>query len=176
MPSTFNTEGKNFLEIAIAKAHAATTNDGIEKTRKAVTDKFEFLSFSLLIREYVGTFDLCQRTKYTQRGPIVYVTSLHLPVRPCSDITMDFIKLSLVFIKCSVLYPNIPVGEDHIVCISRLRTIVDRQSGFKFLIPVPDNFCAEQSTATLDTHVVPTVRYLYCIVFDPQTLFMLSHF
>ena len=79
---------------------------------------------------------------------------------------MDFLKLLLVFTKCSVLYPNIPIGEDHIVCISQHWTIVDRQSGFRFLIPVPDNFTAAQCTATFDTHVVPTIGYSYCIVFD----------
>ena len=31
LPSTFNAEGKNFLEIAIVEAHAATAHGGIEK-------------------------------------------------------------------------------------------------------------------------------------------------
>ena len=89
---------------------------------------------------------------------------------------MDFLKLSLVFTQCSVLYPNITVGEDHIVWISRVWTIVDRQSGFKFLIPVPDNFSAEKCTATFDTYVVPTMVYPHCIVFARDTLCMSSHF
>ena len=89
---------------------------------------------------------------------------------------MDFFELSPVFTKCFVLYLNIPVGEDHMVCISQLWTIVDKQLGFKFLILVPDNFTTEQCTTTFDTHVVPTVGYLYCIVIDQETLFMLSYF
>ena len=89
---------------------------------------------------------------------------------------MDFPKLSPVFTKCSLLYSNIPVGEDHIVCISWLWTIVDIQSGFQFLIPIPDNFSAEQCTATFNTHVVPTMGCLHCIVFDPDTFFMCLHF
>ena len=63
LPSTFNTEGKNFLEIAIAKGHAATAHGGIKKTIKALTDKFECQSFSCLVREYVRSCDICQRTK-----------------------------------------------------------------------------------------------------------------
>ena len=86
---------------------------------------------------------------------------------------MDFLKLLPVFTKCSLLYPNIPVGEDQIVCISRLWTIVNRHSGFKFLISVSDNFTVEQCTATFDTHIVSTMGYPYCIVFDRDTLFML---
>ena len=140
LPSTFNMEGKNFLEIAIAENQAATAHGGIEKTMKAPTDKFDCQSFSCLVREYVGSCDICQRTKYSQRGPIGYVTPLHVPVRLWSDITIDFLKLLLVFTKCSFLYPNIPVGKDHIVCILQVWTIVDRQSGFKFLIPVLDIF------------------------------------
>ena len=42
LPSTFNREGKNFLEIVITKGHAATTHSGIQKTMKAPTDKFEY--------------------------------------------------------------------------------------------------------------------------------------
>ena len=126
LPSTFNAEGKNFLEIAIAKVYAATAYGRIEKTMKARTDKFECESFSRLVGENVGTCDICQRTTCLQRGPIGYITLLHVPVRPCSDLTMDFLKLSPVFTKCSLLYPHIPVGEDHIVCISGLWMIVNR--------------------------------------------------
>ena len=176
LPSTFNAEDKNFLEIAIAEAHAATVHCGIKKAKKALTDNFECQSFSRLVREYVRSCDICQRTKYLQKGPIGYVIPLYVPVRSWSDITMDFLKLLSVFTKCSVSYPNTPVGEDHIVCISQLWTIVDRQSGFKFLIPVPDHFSAEQCTTTFDTHVVPTMGYPYYIVFDQDTLLMSSHF
>ena len=143
---------------------------------QALTDKFEYQPFSRLVREYVASSDICHRTKYLQKGPIGYVTPLHVPVRPWSNITMNFLKLLLVFTKCSVLYPNITVVEDHIVCISQLWTIVDRQSGFKLLIPAPDNFSTEQCTATIDTYVVPTMGYPHFIVFDQDTLFMWSHF
>ena len=54
--------------------------------------------------------------------------------------------------------------------------IVDRQSGFKFLIPVSDNFTPEQCTATFDSYVFSTIGYPNCIVFDRNTVFMLSHF
>ena len=85
-----------------------------------------------------------------------------MPVRSCSDIIIDFLKLLLVFIKCSVLCANIPVGENHIVCISQLWTIVDTQSGFKLLIPVRDNLIAEQCTATFNPHMVPTMGVTEC--------------
>ena len=62
VPSTFNMEGKSFLAIAIAEAYAATAHGGMEKTMKALTDKFECQSFSRLVREYVRSCDICQRT------------------------------------------------------------------------------------------------------------------
>ena len=70
LPSTFNAKGKNLLEIAITEAHAATAHGRIEKTMKALTDKFAYLSFSRLVKEYVGSCNICQRTKYLQRAPI----------------------------------------------------------------------------------------------------------
>ena len=115
LPSTFNAEGKNFMELAIVKAHAATTHVGIEKTMKALTDKFECQPVFRLVGKYVGHYDICQGTKYSRRGPIQYATLLHVLVRLWSNITIDFLKLSTVLTKCSLLYLSIPVGEDHIV-------------------------------------------------------------
>ena len=74
LPSTFNGEGKNFLEIAIAEAHAAAAHGRIKKTIKALTDKFKCQSFSRLVKEYVGSSNICQRTKYSQKEPIGYIT------------------------------------------------------------------------------------------------------
>ena len=55
LPSTFNAEGKNSLEIAIVELHVATTHGGIEKTMKAFTDKFEYLlrEFYILVYKLV---------------------------------------------------------------------------------------------------------------------------
>ena len=64
LPSTFNAEANNFLEIAIAKAHAATACGGIEKTMKDLTDKLKCQSFSCRVREYVESCDVCQWTHY----------------------------------------------------------------------------------------------------------------
>ena len=63
LPSTFNTEVQKLLEIAIAQVYMATDHGGIRKTMKVLTYKFECQSFSSLVREYVGSYDICQRTK-----------------------------------------------------------------------------------------------------------------
>lgn len=62
---------------------------------------------------------------------------------------MDFLKLSPVCGKCSLLHANIPAGEDNIVCISEICAIVNRQSEFKFLISIPDNFTTNNALQPL---------------------------
>jgi len=101
---------------------------------------------------------------------------LHVPARAWTDITMDFLKMSPVFTYCATLYPNNPLEDDHMICFSRLWTIVCRQSGFMFLIPVSDNLTAEKCTDTFDNHVASVIGYPYYIVFDRDTLFMSDHF
>jgi len=89
---------------------------------------------------------------------------------------MDFLKMSPVFTYCTTLYPNIPLEDDQIICFSRLGTIVCRQSGCMFLIPVSDNLTAEKCTDTFDTYVASVIGYPYYIVFDRDTLFMSDNF
>jgi len=88
---------------------------------------------------------------------------------------MDFLKISPVFTYCCTLYPKIPLEDDHVICFSRLWTIVCTQSGFIFLIPVSDNLTAEKCTDTFDAHVASVIGYPYYIVFDLDTLFMSDH-
>jgi len=169
-------KGKNYLEDAIKEAHDATAHGGVEKTKKWLTDKFICQPFSSLVKEYVASCDTCQRTKYSNKLPLVQVTMLHVPARAWTDITMDFLKISPVFTYCSTLYPNIPLEHDQMICFSRLWTIVCSQSGFMFLIPFSGNLTAEKCTDTFDTHVASVIGYHYYIVFDRDTLFMSDHF
>ena len=62
LSSTCNAEGKKFLQFTIDKAHVATAHVGIGKTMKALTSKFECQSFSRLVKKYVGSCNICQRT------------------------------------------------------------------------------------------------------------------
>jgi len=70
LPTSFDYNGKNFLEIAIQEAYDARAHVGIEKTMKALTDKFMCQSFSTLVKDYVNSCDTCQRTKYSNRPPV----------------------------------------------------------------------------------------------------------
>jgi len=176
LPNTFDMNGKNYLEDAIKEAHDATAHSGVEKTLKWLTDKSICQPFSRLVKEYVASCDTCQRTKYSNKPPLGQVTILHVPARAWTDITMDFLKMSPVFTYCSTLYPNIPLEDDHMICFSRLWTIVCRQSGYMFLIPVSDNLTAEKCSDTFDMHVASVIGYPYYIVFDRDTLFMSDHF
>ncbi|HEY4153194.1 MAG TPA: hypothetical protein VGM38_07715, partial [Pseudolysinimonas sp.] len=176
LPSSFHMNGKNYLEIGIKEAHDTIAHGGFENTLKWLTDKFECQLFSRLVKEYVASCDTCQRTKYSNKPPLGQVTMLHVPARAWTDISMDFLKLSPIFIYCSTLYPNIPLEDDHMICFSKLWTIVCRHSGLMFLIPVPNNLTAEKCTDTFDTLIASFIGYPYCIVFDQDTVFMSHHF
>jgi len=145
--------GKNYLKEASKETHDATAHGGFEKKLKWLTDKYIGQPLSRLVKEYVASCDTYQRTKYSNKAPLGKVTMLHVPIRALTDITMDFLKMSLVLSYCSKLYPKIPLEDRSLICLSRLWTIVCRQSGFMFLIPVSDNRMAEKCTDTFDTHV-----------------------
>ena len=124
----------------------------------------------------VASCNTCQRVKKSHKPPLGLVTALHVPVRPWMDISMDFLKLTPVFIKCSTMYPNIEIDNDHMLCISRIYTLVNRHSGYKFLIPIPDNFEAEQCTRTYEVHLLPYIGYTNTIGLDRDSWFMSDHF
>jgi len=89
---------------------------------------------------------------------------------------MDFLKMSPVFTYCSTLYQNIPFEDYHMICFSRLWTIVCRQSGFLFLLPVSNNLTVENCTDTFDKHVASVIAYSNYIVIDQDTIFTSDHF
>jgi len=149
---------KNYIEDAIKEAHDATAHGGVEKTLKWLTDKFIYQPISRLVKEYVASYDICQRMKYSNKPPLGQVTMLQVPARAWTDITMDFLKMSSVFSYCPTLYRNIPLEDDHMICFSRLWTIVCRQSGFMFLMPVSDNLTAEKCTDTFDNLITSRQR------------------
>jgi len=118
----------------------------------------------------------CQWTKYSNKPPPGQLTMLHVPVRAWTDITMYFLKMSPVLTYCSTLYLNVPFEHDQMICFSRSWTIVCRQSGFMFLIPVSDNLTGEKCTDTFDMHIASVIGYAYYLVFDRDTVFILDHF
>jgi len=79
--STFEMNGKNYLEAVIKEAHDATAYGGVEKTWKWLTDKFICQPISKLIKEYMASYDTSQRTKYSNKPPLGQVTMWHIPAR-----------------------------------------------------------------------------------------------
>jgi len=50
LPSTFDMNGKNYLEDAIKESHDATAHGGVEKTLKWLTDRLIYQPFSSLVK------------------------------------------------------------------------------------------------------------------------------
>jgi len=120
LPTMFSMNCKNYLEAAINEAHDALAHGEVEKRLKWLTDKFICQLFSRLVKEYVASYDTCQRTNYSNKPPLGQVTMLHVPARAWIDITMDFLKMSPVFTYSSTVYSNIPLEVDHMICFLNL--------------------------------------------------------
>ena len=89
---------------------------------------------------------------------------------------MDYLKLTTVFIKCSTMHPAIEIHKNHMLCISRICTIVHLHNDYKFLIPIPDNFKAKPCIRTDDVHLLPYIGYSNAIVFNRHSWCMSYHF
>ena len=74
------------------------------------------------------------------------------------------------------MYSNIEIDNDHVVCISCIWTIVDRHSGYKFPIPIPDNFKPEQGARTYEVYLLTYIGYRNIIVFNRDSLCMSDQF
>ena len=135
--------GKNYNEPPIDEAHIVTAHGGVEETMQYLTDSYQSQSSSALVESFVASCDTHQRVKQSNKPSLGHVTPLPIPVRRSTDNLIDFLKLTPVFITCSTMYPNLEIDTDHILYISRIWFIVDRHSGYKFLIPIPNNFKAE---------------------------------
>ena len=157
--------GKNYYEALIDAAHVATANGGVEKTMRYLTARYLSQALCALLQSFVASCDTCQRVKQSNKPPLGLVTPLRVPVRSWTDISMDFLKLTPLFIQCSSMDPKIEINNHHMLCISRMWTLVDRHSGYKFSIPILDNFKADKCTHTYEVHRPPYIRYLNTIVF-----------
>ena len=173
--SDFVFEGKNYYECLIDEAYVATAHGGVEIPMQYLTHRYQSQSSSALVQSIQVRHDTCYRVKESNNAPQGVVTPLHVPVRPCTEISMDVLKLTSVFIKCSTIYSNIELDNDHILGISHKWNIVDRHSVYNFLIAIPDNFEAKQCTHTCEVHLLLYIGYRHTIICDRASLLMSDH-
>ena len=176
LPSNFVFAGKNYYEPLIDEAHVVPAHGGVEKIMQYLTDRYRSQWLSTLIHSFVVRCDTCPRVTPSNKPPLAVVTPLHVLVRLWTDIWMHFLKLTPVFIKCSTMYPNIEIDNDHMLCSSCIWTIVNRHSAYKFLIAITDNLKAQQRTSTYEVHLLPHIRDTNPIPFDRDSSFMSGHF
>ena len=128
--------GENYYEPLIDEAHVVTAHRRVEKTTQYQRARYQSRSLSALVQSFIESCNTCQEVTNSNKPPLGLVTQLHVPVRPGTDISIYFLKLTPPFIKCSSIYPNIEIDNDHMLCISRIWTLVHRHGGYKFLIPI----------------------------------------
>ena len=156
---------KTYYKSLINNAHVMTAHGRVEKTTQYLTHRYQSHSLSALVQSFVASCDTCHRVKQFNKPPLEFVTPLHVLVRPCTDLWIDVLNLTPVFIKCSTMYANREIDNDHMLCILHIWTIVDRHSGYTFLIPIPHNFKAEQCSRTYEVHLLAYIGYTNIIVF-----------
>ena len=83
-----------------------------------LSDRCQSQSVSALMQSFVVCYDTCPRAKQSNKLLLGLITPLHVSVRLWTDIYMCFLMLTSVFIKCSNIYPNIAMNNDHMVCIA----------------------------------------------------------
>ena len=130
------------------------------------------------VQEYVKSYDICQRTKYTTQLPPGLITPLNVPTLPWNSISMDFISMPEITVPVSLLYPNIKScnSPNHRITLSKLWVIVDRLTSFKFLIPLPKDVTASMCTESFDVFISSVIGYPREIVCDRDTIFNSIHF
>jgi len=81
LPSTYDMNGKNYLEGIIKEVYDVMVHNRVEKMSKWLPDKFICQLFSRLIKEYIVSCNTCQWTNYSNKPALGQVTMLHVPAR-----------------------------------------------------------------------------------------------
>ena len=176
LASSFVSTGKNYYEALMDEAHVATAHGRVDNTMRYLTDRYQSQSLSALVQSIVASSDTCQRVTQSTKPPLGLVTPLHVPFRRQTDILIDFLKLTPVFIEYSTMYSTMTVDDDYELCISRVWTIVYRHSGYKYPIPILHKLKAEKCTHTYEVYLLPYIGFLNMIVFHSNSLFISVHF
>ena len=61
------------------------------------------------------------------------------------------------------------------LCISRIWTILDCHSGYKWQIPIHNNFQPEKCTRPYEVHLRAYIAYTNTMVFDRDSLYISDH-
>ena len=99
MPTDLVLVGQNYYEPLIDEAYVATAHGGVEKTMQYLIHRYQSQSYSALEQSFVDSCNTCQRVKESNKPPLGHLTPLQVPVRPWTDISIDFLQLTPVFIK-----------------------------------------------------------------------------
>ena len=80
-----------------------------------ITDKYQLQSLFALVYVLMSNCDTCQPVKEYNKLALYLVILLHTPVRPWTDISIDCRKLTPVFTKCSTMYADIDIANNHML-------------------------------------------------------------
>ena len=179
LPTGMGIRGKTLIQEALDNTHFSLQHPGAEILRKAITDRYHFKGMSKLITEYINNCRLCAQAKPSTQLQYGLIKPLPVPTRPWTTVSMDILYIGDTWIPLRSVFPQIicsPKLRDIIICISKLLVVIDTNSGFKFLIPIPKEVDAPCIIDIWDTSIFPTVGYPHFLVTDRDPLFTSGKF
>ena len=93
LPKQYDFKGTSLIESAIEASHKVIMHRGFKVTYADVSNYFYWKGMSSDIKEYVESYDTCQRVKYSTQLPPGLLIPLHVPQRPWKEISIDFLSV-----------------------------------------------------------------------------------
>lgn len=151
-------DAHNLRETLIAEHHdlPLAGHFGRDKTLSALQRRFWWPDMKKLIRDYIASCPICQKTKASNQLPSGLLQPLEIPARPWQSISMDFI----------VQLPRTSQGFDAIM------VVVDRFSKYAIFVPTHTAATAETTAALFYRNVVCTHGIPASIISDRDPKFV----
>jgi len=147
-------QGHNIRSEIIRITHEQMAHMGAQKCYKYASRHFYWFSMRKDFRDYIRRCHLCQMNKQPTTVPEGSVTSLPVPREPFSSLAIDF----------AGLFPH-DSNKDLIL------VVLDRFSGFTYLIPVSKNITAVETATLLIERVFSIHGFPTSIVCDRDPKF-----
>ena len=144
------------LRVEVMKeAHDTITeaaHGGYFKTYNRICATYYWPRMSREIKIFVGTCDVCQKTKPRQHGPTGLLQPIPIPSQPFEVVSMDFI-------------PELPLsnGFDNIL------VIVDKLTKYVIFIPTTTRITEGETAKLFFKHVVSKFGILHQVISDRDT-------
>ena len=113
--------------------------------------------------------EICQATKSSTQKPVGLLTTLTVPPRLWIKIAIDFLFLTQLVVDCTKHIPGMRFSDilkPYFVTLCKVRNIIDRHSGYTYIIPCTVEINAAGVIDIFKKHIKPTIGEPFTIVTD----------